>query len=91
MTIKSDVSQPQEVQKIIEQHFMNHFNKENINHIKKLIIRAKRLNRKITTKGGKTAVWKMANNKAPGKDKINAELLKYAPEKRDCQYTEWDL
>ena len=28
------LSQPQEVQKIIEQHFMKHFNKENINHIK---------------------------------------------------------
>ena len=37
------VSQPQEVQKILEQHFMKHFNKENIKHIKKFITRAKRL------------------------------------------------
>ena len=29
------VSQPKEVQKIIEQHFMKHFNKESINHFKK--------------------------------------------------------
>ena len=28
----------------------------------------------------KTAVWKMTNNKAPGKDNINVELIKYAPE-----------
>ena len=75
------VSQPQEVQKIIEQHFMKHFNKENIKHIKKFITGAKRLKRKITAKEVKTAVWKMTNNKAPGKDKINVELIKYAPKK----------
>ena len=74
------VSQPQEVQKIIEQHFMKHFNKENINHIKKFITGAKRLNRKITAKEVKTVVWKMANNKALGKDNISVELLKYSPE-----------
>ena len=28
----------------------------------------------------KTAVWKMANNKAPGKGNITVELIKYAPE-----------
>ena len=74
------VSQPQEVQKIIEQHSMKHFNKENINHIKKCITGAKRLNRKVTAKEVKTAVWKMAYNKAPGKDNINVELIKHASE-----------
>ena len=74
------VSKPQEVQKIIERHFMKHFNKENINHIKTFITGAKRLKRKITAKEVKTAVWKMTNNKAPGKDNINVELIKYAPE-----------
>ena len=75
------VSQTQEVHKIIEQHFMKHFNKENINHIKMFITGAKRLKRKITAKEVKSAVWKMTNNKAPGKDNINVELIKYAPEK----------
>ena len=75
------VSQPQEVQKIIKQHFMKHFNKENINHKKKFITGAKRLNRKITSKEVKTKVWKMNNSKALGKYNINVELLKYAPEK----------
>ena len=28
----------------------------------------------------KTAVWKMTNNKASGKDSIYVELLKYGPE-----------
>ena len=74
------VSQPQEIQKIIEQHFMKHFNKENINHIKKFITGAKRLKGKITAKEVKTAVWKMTNNKAPGKDNINVGLIKCAPE-----------
>ena len=27
----------------------------------------------------KTTVWKIANNKAPSKDNINVELIKYAP------------
>ena len=33
----------------------------------------------MTDKEVKKAVWKMANNKAPGKDNINVELIKYAP------------
>ena len=60
---------------------MKHFNKENINHKKKFITGAKRLNRKITSKEVKTKVWKMNNSKALGKYNINVELLKYAPEK----------
>ena len=28
----------------------------------------------------KTKVWNITNNKAPGKDNINVELIKYAPE-----------
>ena len=54
---------------------MKHFNKENINHIKKFITGAKRLKRNITAKEVKTAFWK-----APGRDNINVELIKYAPE-----------
>ena len=74
------VSQPQEVQKIIEKHFKEHFNKENVGNIEKFKTEAKELNKKITAKEVKTAVKKMANNKVPGKDNINVELLKYAPE-----------
>ena len=74
------VSQPQEVQRIIEQHFLKHFHKENINHIKKFVTGAKTLKRKITAKEVKAAVWNMTNNKAPDKDNNNVELIKYAPE-----------
>ena len=72
------VPQLREVQNIIEQHFMTHFNKEN-DHINKFVTGTKRLNRKITGKEVKAAVWKMTNNKAPSKDKMNVELLKHAP------------
>ena len=34
----------------------------------------------ITTKEVTKAVQKMANNKAPGKDNINLEVIKYTPE-----------
>ena len=34
----------------------------------------------ITAKDVTKAVQKMANNKAPRKDNINVELIKYAPE-----------
>ena len=40
----------------------------------------KRLNNMITTKEVTKAVQKMANNKAPGKDNINLEVIKYTPE-----------
>ena len=59
---------------------MKRFNKESINHIKKFSTGAKRIKRKITAKEVKTAVWNVTNNKAPGKDNINVELSKYAPE-----------
>ena len=77
MTIKNDACHNHKRSK---RHFKKHFNKENINHIKTFITGAKRLNRKITAKEVKIVVWKMANNKAPGKDNINVELIKYAPE-----------
>ena len=53
---KRYVSRLQEIQKIIEQHFMKHFNKKNINHIKKFIAGAKILNRKKTAKEVKAAI-----------------------------------
>ena len=39
----------------------------------------KRLNKLITTEEVTKAVEKMANNKAHGRDNMNAELIKYAP------------
>ena len=38
------------------------------------------MNKMITLKELTKAVQKMANNEPPGKNKINVELIKYAPE-----------
>ena len=73
------VTQPQEIYNIVEKHFMNHFVKSNVNEIKKFLTPPKKLNRMITTDEVTKAVKQMANNKAPGKDNINVELIKYAP------------
>ena len=72
------VSQPQEIQKIIEKHFKNHFKKPNTNPIAKFISLLKRLNKMIAAKEVTKTVQKMADKKAPGKDNINAELIKHA-------------
>ena len=61
------VSQPKEVQKIIEQHFMSTLTKKALTTSRSSLLEQKRLNRKITVKEVKAAVWKMINSKAPGK------------------------
>ena len=74
------VSQREKIQRIIEKHFKNHFKKGNTNPIEKYITPAKMLNNIITAREVKKAVKKMANNKAPGKDNTNVELITYALE-----------
>ena len=75
------VSHPQQIQKIIEKHFEEHFNKSNVNLLEKFTTPPKKLDKRITTEEVISAVKMMANNKAPGKDNINIELIKYAPKK----------
>ena len=60
-----------------EKHFKNHFKKDNTNPIEKIITP---MNKMITLKELTKAVQKMANNEPPGKNKINVELIKCAPE-----------
>ena len=74
------ISQPQEIQKIIEKVFKNLFKKDNTNPIEKFITPPKRRNNMITAKEVAKTVQKMANNKAPGKDNINVKLIKYEEE-----------
>ena len=73
------VSQTQEIYNIIEKHFKDHFNKDNRNTVQKFNTPPHSLRRMITTEEVSKAVTKMSNNKAPGKDNINVELIKYAP------------
>ena len=71
------------IQTIIEKHFKNNFQKDNANPIVKFVTAPKRLNNITTAKEVTKALQKLANNKAPGKDNINVELIKYAPEEVD--------
>ena len=82
------VSQPQEMQKIIERHFKDHFQKNNLNGIDKFACDPKKLNKEISPEEIKTAISKMSNNKAPGKDNIDVELVKYAPEEVHTEIAE---
>ena len=68
------VSQPK------EKHFKAHFKNDNTSPIETFVTLPKRQNNMITAKDVTKAVQKMANNKAPRKDNINVELIKYAPE-----------
>ena len=72
------ITKKQEVYKIIESHFREHFCKEDTN-LSRFVEEPRKLNKEITAKEVEDAVRKMSNNKAPGKDNIPVELLKYAP------------
>ena len=56
------IAQPQEIYKIIETHFKNHFNKSNANKVQKFNTPAQSLRNKITTEEISKAVAKMSNN-----------------------------
>ena len=74
-----NINQPQEIYKEIEAHFKTHFRKDNINEISKFNTPPKKLRKEITMDEVKKAISTMANNKAPGKDGLPVELIKYAP------------
>ena len=73
------VTTPNEVHKLITEHFNNHFNKENTNAITPFIGDPKKMKRPITKEEVQTATKTMTNNRAPGFDNISVELIKYAP------------
>ena len=72
------IKKPQEKYQIIEKHFKDHFQKPNINKIERFRGPPRRLNKEVDQHEIKQAV-KMANNRAPGKDELNVELIKYGP------------
>ena len=73
------VTSPQEVHKIIQNHFKNQFHKEDVTEIEKHVGEPKPLTQIITTEEIVKALTKMSNQKSPGKDNIPVELLKNAP------------
>ena len=75
-----NVTDPEQMYEIINEHFKKQFYDENAEMIERFIGEARRLNRPITKQEVIKAIQKMANNKAAGKDNISVELLKYAPD-----------
>ena len=74
------VHNPQAVHDEIMKHFKKHFLKENLPKTTKFLEGPKKLRKEITTEEVQKAIQSMSNNKAPGKDGIPVELLKYACE-----------
>ena len=72
------VTNKQEMYKIIEKHFKEHFHKENIPEIQRHIGVPKPLTKKIDTTEIKSVVNKMSNNKA-ALNNTPIELIKYGP------------
>ena len=72
------ITNPQEIYKIVENHFKEHFYKENIPEIKCHLDEPKPLNNKIMSTEIKDVVSKMSNNKA-ALNNIPMELIKYSP------------
>ena len=72
------VTKPEDIHKIIETHFKEHFQKEGLVPVEMFEGEGRKLNKELTTLDVKKAVITMSNNRAPGKDNISAELFKYA-------------
>ena len=73
------VTNAQEVYNVIEEHFKNNFNKEGVQEVIRHTDDPRPLQKEITKEEVNKAVNKMSNNKAPSKDNVPIELIKYAP------------
>ena len=78
-----NVTEPNQMYSIVNDHFRNQFHKTDVREVERFIGPPRPLNQPITTDEVTKAVTTMSNNKAPGKDNISVELLKYAPTKVD--------
>ena len=65
-----NVSDPQQMYEIVTDHFKKQFYDENAELIERFGGEARRLNKPITKQEVSKAIWKMANNKAAGKDNM---------------------
>ena len=75
---KGFIHNPEQKVKAITNYFENIFAQKDISEV--LIIKLEKLKEPITTQEIRNAIKKLKNNKSPGCDDVQAELIKYSPE-----------
>jgi exonuclease III len=73
------ITNPEAMYNAIKTHFNNHFYDPNMTNVEPFTGEARPLDKPITTEEVSAAAKKLNNNRAPGIDRISAELIKYAP------------
>ena len=72
------ITNKQEIHNVIKEHFSNHFFDKRITTT--LTMNNHQLEHEITLDEVTKSIMKLHNNRAPGYDKITAEMIKYGPE-----------
>ena len=82
-----NITQPNEIYKVVRKHFSNHFNDENQPSLEQFSIPPTSLIKPIAVVEVIKGAKKLNNNRAAGYDRITAELIKYAPKEAHVKIT----
>ena len=74
-----NVTNPQQMYTIINNHFKNHFFDENVSHIEPFVGQPRKLNKEFDTNEITTTLKAMSNNRSADYEEMTVELVKYGP------------